>query len=67
MPEYRNAGMPEKSQSALSISTGIKLPQSGISIPGIRSVCYCWSRIRPTLPSYVSNYCTVSADFREVA
>jgi hypothetical protein len=33
MPEYRNSGMPEKSQSGISIFTGIKLPQSGVSIP----------------------------------
>jgi hypothetical protein len=30
---YVNAGMPEKSQFSIGISSGSQLPQSGISIP----------------------------------
>ncbi len=47
MPECR------QKQSVTGISTSSQLPQSGIDIPASRSVRYYWSRISPTLSSYV--------------
>jgi hypothetical protein len=42
LKNQENAGMPEKSQSGIAISTCIQLPQSSIGIPASGSVGYRW-------------------------